>query len=118
MSPNPVPFPRKFWDRVDRRGDDECWPWIGSGNGHGYGCAWHEGRNLIARRLSYELLVGPIPEGMTVDHECHNRGESCAGGETCPHRMCVNPRHLIPRTSGDNARRAPLTQVGKNVRKT
>jgi hypothetical protein len=63
-----------------------------------------EGKTLYVHRLAYVLWVGPIPEGMTVDHECHNDDESCADGVNCAHRRCVNPDHLRVRTMGENIR--------------
>src|SRR5690606_41377855 len=46
-----------------------------------------------AHRVAWELLMGPIPEGLTIDHLCHNK-------------LCVNPDHLEPVTFGENASRA------------
>lgn len=82
-----------------------CWPWPGSINEDGYGIAWSARRMRPAHRVVYEHLVGPIPDGMTLDHECHD-SEVCREGKRCPHRRCVNPGHLVPRTHVDNARRS------------
>lgn len=90
---------------IDRRGPDECWPWMGSRFVSGYG-RLGSGR---AHRVVYELLVGPIPEGLTIDHDCHNRDRSCPGGFTCPHRACCNPAHLEAVTQAENNRRALRT---------
>jgi hypothetical protein len=84
----------------------------------GYGRASDANRRVLGvHRIVYELLVGPIPAGMTLDHTCHNaaaeRGE-CAGG-SCPHRRCCNPRHLEPVTSAENFRRSPLSNANKVV---
>lgn len=86
----------KFWRKVDIRGPDECWPWTAGGNmaDGGYGWFRPEGVGWLAHRFAYELLVGPIPEGLTIDHTCHNRDLSCVGGRACPHRRCCNPAHL------------------------
>lgn len=46
---------------------------------------------VLAHRLAFAIHVGPIPEGLTVDHECRNRS-------------CQNPRHLRLMTNSDNAR--------------
>lgn len=62
-------------------------------------------RMVGVHRVVYEALVGPIPDGMTIDHQCHNiaaaRGE-CRGGWTCLHRRCCNPAHLEPATGREN----------------
>lgn len=78
-----------------------CWPWTGTINGDGYGTfslypQGQRGRKAThgAHRLTYEVFVGPIPSGMTIDHTCHPSDGSCAGGRSCLHRRCVNPGHL------------------------
>lgn len=83
-----------FWRRVDTSGGpDACWPWLAHIKSNGYGCASY-GRQRAgqAHRLSYELNVGPIPEGLSV---CHN----CPGGDR---KDCVNPRHLLIGTNSEN----------------
>lgn len=64
-----------------------CWLWMAATNG-GYGAY---GRTT-AHRASYEIYVGPIPDGMQVDHLCRVRS-------------CVNPSHLEPVTRIENVRR-------------
>lgn len=99
----------RFNSKVDRRGQDECWPWLGTMEPEGYGVfAVTPRMQRKAHRLSYEKEVGPIPEGLTIDHTCHDP-LVCPGGPTCPHRRCVNPRHLEPVTRGENARRGNVT---------
>lgn len=96
-----VSFEERFWSKVDKRGSDECWPWIASIDPYGYG-AFATGRAHgyygTAHRTAYALLIGPIPEGLTIDHTCHNES-SCIGGVSCVHRRCCNPNHLeaVPR---------------------
>jgi hypothetical protein len=71
-----------------------CWAWLGGHNqvsGYGYVSNWPKA-GLIAHRVAYELLVGPIPAGMQLDHLCRNRG-------------CVNPAHLEPVTNRENCLR-------------
>jgi HNH endonuclease/C2H2 type zinc finger protein len=65
---------RRFWAMVDKRGPDECWEWTGSANKYGYGrFSYPGGRYAKPHRFSYELHVGPIPAGLTIDHLCRNR---------------------------------------------
>lgn len=65
-----------------------CWEWQGYRHS-GYGQVWWEGRTSQAHRVVYELLVGPIPEGLTLDHLCRNP-------------PCCNPEHLDPVTGRVN----------------
>lgn len=88
-----VPVAERFWDKVDRRGDDECWPWLAAKSARGYG-RFKVGRQLLrAHRYAYEFLVGPIPDGLTIDHLCNQPS-------------CVNPAHMEPVTHIENRRRA------------
>lgn len=70
-----------------------------------------DGRKQLRHRAAYEILVGPIPDGMQLDHLCHNVDATCAGGWTCLHRKCFNPAHLEPVTQSVNQRRSPHTGV-------
>lgn len=74
-----------FWEQVEK--SSGCWVYTGYLN-DGYG--YHGGK--LAHRLSYEELVGPIPEGLEIDHLCRNP-------------PCVNPAHLEPVTRAENIRR-------------
>jgi hypothetical protein len=60
---------------------------------HGYGRVSYEGRMEYAHRLLYQLLVGPIPKGLQIDHLCRRRD-------------CVNPQHLEVVSATENVRRA------------
>lgn len=68
-----------------------CWVWNAGGTTDGYGKIRGAAKYRFERahRVAYELFVGPIPEGLTIDHLCRNRG-------------CVNPEHLEPVTSREN----------------
>lgn len=77
----------RFWGKVEKT--DGCWLWSAGRDSGGYGSFYLNGRDTKAHRVSYELLVGPIPSGMDIDHRCFNRG-------------CVNPAHLRAVTRKQN----------------
>lgn len=86
----------KFWRNVDKRGPDECWPWLGSVHHSGYGVIQVGGVQRQAHRIAYELTFGAIPDGLTIDH-VRSRG--------CVRRDCMNPSHLEPVTGRVNSQR-------------
>lgn len=93
----------RFWAKVDRRGPDECWPWLGAKNkneGYGVFClkTTKPKRNLHAHRFAYQTIVGPVPEGLVLDHYRLNPGPRNA---PCS-RACVNPAHSEPATNKEN----------------
>ena len=90
-----------------------CLIWTGARSGRGlYGSIsvkkWAPpGRNYLhqrTHRVAYELFVGPVPDGLEIDHTCHNRSD-CDLGQDCPHRLCLNPAHLEPATHAANVLR-------------
>jgi hypothetical protein len=101
------PRQRRFWAQVNQQGDDECWPWTGyvQSNGYGVRSTHNPGETRLAHRIAYQLLVGPIPEGLVLDHVCHTQAASCRDADDCPHRRCVNPAHLEPVTRRENIAR-------------
>jgi hypothetical protein len=86
-------------------GPDGCVLYTGCLTTNGYGQISIDGAQKLAHRAIYELTVGPIPEGLALDHTCHNRDAACMGGDTCLHRRCINVDHLEPVTGAENTRR-------------
>lgn len=74
---------------------DCCWEWGGAKMKRGYGRFMLNGENMMAHRVIYELLIGPIPPGLTVDHLCRNTS-------------CMNPGHMEIVTLAENLRRRPI----------
>lgn len=93
-----------FWKRV-QPADNGCWLWKLKPAANGYGRYRINNVRSMAHRFIYTVVVGPIPEGMQVDHVCHNIDLDCAGGPSCLHRRCVNPAHLEAVTGSVNTRR-------------
>jgi HNH endonuclease len=81
----------RFWSKVTTT--DTCWLWTGSRDTLGYANFALAGGQVRAHRFAYELLVGPIPVGLELDH-------------LCAVRHCVRPAHLKPVTHAENVRRA------------
>ncbi len=102
-------LPPRFWAKVDRNGPvpeyrpdlGPCWIWTAARHGAGYGIWRTEtGKTERAHRATFIRLVGPVPEGLELDHLCRVRG-------------CCNPQHLEPVTSTENTRRGRGSEASK-----
>lgn len=83
--------------------DADCWLWTGALNGHGYGVI-KTNKERRVHRFVYETLVGPVPEGLELDHLCRVR-------------RCCNPTHLEPVTHAENVLRgvSPMAQQARQT---
>ena len=74
----------RFWEKVNKDGENGCWIWMAGKYHSGYGIFYVKDgkwKNVRAHRFAYELLVSPIPKDKELDHLCRNHA-------------CVNPKHL------------------------
>lgn len=93
----------RFWSKVDKSSGH--WFWLGGKDKDGYGKMKINGRTVRPHRFAYELLVGPIPDGLELDHLCRVHA-------------CVWPEHLEPVTSQENVLRSPVAPAAVNAQKT
>lgn len=92
----------RFWSKVDK--SETCWLWTAGRNLQGYGRFTELYGTRLAHRISWEMLVGPIPEWLELDHLCRTPA-------------CVRPSHLEPVTSRVNVLRGEGIPA-KNAQKT
>jgi hypothetical protein len=96
--------PGRLSTLVDKDPHTGCWLWVGTVATNGYGVLSIHDRQFKAHRVSYQLNVGPIPDGLEIDHLCRVRN-------------CVNPDHLEPVTGRVNKLRG-YSPHGINWRKS
>ena len=90
-----VSLKERFWSKVALPDPYGCMLWTGCKFRGGHGMFKIDGKNVGAHRVAYELSVGPIPEGLHIDHLCRVR-------------HCVTPDHMEPVTPQENTRRGNL----------
>lgn len=81
---------------------DGCWLWNGCMDKVGYGIIHTKGKSRYAHRLSYELFIGELDDGLVLDHLCENKS-------------CVNPFHLEQVTVGENTRRGLINKYNSQI---
>lgn len=100
----PRPREERFWAKVDRQGPDDCWLWQAGSMPQGYGNFFYNPGTLGAHVFAYETLVGPVLDGLELDHLCRNPA-------------CVNPAHLEPVTHRENCLRG-ISPAAFHAKKT
>jgi len=78
----------RFWKKVNRKGEDDCWEWTGTVAG-GYGRFWYNHTMVLAHRFAYDDVIEKIPDNLLVRHRCSTK-------------TCCNPSHLLVGTHTDN----------------
>lgn len=86
-----------WWERYEVQ-PSGCWNWTHSCYRNGYAKMAIKAKAYLAHRKFYEHYVGPIPDGLQIDHLCRNR-------------KCVNPKHLEPVTQQENINRGVAVPV-------
>ena len=83
-------FCRRFFSHVSSSlSDNSCWLWTGKTEKHGYARVMFGATRKLAHRISWELFVGPITDGMDICHKCDTP-------------RCIRPTHLFQGTHRDN----------------
>ena len=82
----------RFFEKFIPEPNSGCWLWLEGLNDSGYAKFWDGSKQVRAHRYAYEHFIGPIPNGLTLDHLCRVR-------------CCVNPAHLEPVTVTENVMR-------------
>lgn len=95
-SPRGMPLGERLLSMVVLDPDTGCLLWDRATNEKGYGYISVNGRMRRAHIVAWELWVGPVPEGLVLDHF------------VCSRRACIIPRHLKPSTQAANLHRSPL----------
>lgn len=94
---NPSELPTRMRNKIELRDTgylSDCWQWTGAVQSSGYGSIGiGNRRTALVHRLTYTFAIGPIPNGMQIDHLCRNT-------------LCCNPDHLEPVTNKVNSERS------------
>lgn len=88
--------------KLDPPDENGCRLWAGLTDARGRGRISFRGRLYYAHRLAYEILSGPVPEGLVV---VHSRKAGCRS------RLCCLPAHLEVVTVAESGRRGARTAI-------
>lgn len=84
-------LPDHFWSKAMPEPNSGCWLWLGATTTNGYG-TFSAGGTKTAHRYAYSVLVGPVDDGLVIDHKCRVK-------------CCANPAHMEPVTQKVNVQR-------------
>lgn len=96
--PRPANTPEELWSKVDKRGPDECWPWLGFKNEQGYGRTWINDYGYYAHRVIYSLAYPDTLEWSAPKDKYSDQFLL----HTCDNTSCCNPAHLRKCTLNEN----------------
>lgn len=81
IPPTAYTLHKRFWEKAEIGTSDECWEWQRAKSNYGYGRFKIGDSTRYAHRVSYRMLIGPIPGERQINHKCHNPS-------------CINPDHI------------------------